>query len=98
MLSGVVFGVGYSLLVGIQVLWSGDVFRTDPSAGLAATMFMLGLGQIIGPTLTGAVADHSGVDVAFAVAAMVVASTFFVAPPRVSSQERFTHRVPIRWK
>jgi predicted MFS family arabinose efflux permease len=81
-LSGLTFGVAYSLLVAIQVLWSDDVFVTNPAAGLAATMFMLGLGQIIGPTLAGAIADHNGADTAFALAAAAMASTLLSAPPR----------------
>ena len=44
---------------------SDEVFASRPSAGLAATMLMFALGQILGPALAGIVADRAGVGAAF---------------------------------
>jgi predicted MFS family arabinose efflux permease len=79
--SGLAFGVTYSLVVAVQVIWSDEVFASRPSAGLAATMVMFALGQILGPTLAGVVADRTGVSVAFGLAAGVMALTLLMTPP-----------------
>jgi predicted MFS family arabinose efflux permease len=59
-LSGVLFGASLNLIVAIQSIWSSRVFAERPSAGLAAVMFMLGLGLLIGPPTAGLLADRSG--------------------------------------
>jgi predicted MFS family arabinose efflux permease len=82
LLSGLAFGATYNLIVAIQVIWSDDVFAGRPSAGLAATMLMFAVGQILGPTLAGVIADRAGVSAAFAVAAGTMAFTLVVVPPR----------------
>jgi predicted MFS family arabinose efflux permease len=79
--SGLMFGVAFNLIVAIQVIWSGQVFASRPSAGLAATMLMFGGGQILGPTLAGAIADGAGTTVAFALAASIMGFTLVLAPP-----------------
>jgi predicted MFS family arabinose efflux permease len=76
------FGITYNLVVAIQVIWSDEVFASRPSAGLAATMLMFALGQILGPTLAGIVVAHTGVSTAFGLAAGVMALTLIMAPPR----------------
>lgn len=80
--SGLAFGITYNLVVAIQVIWSDEVFASRPSAGLAATMLMFALGQILGPTLAGIVVDHTGVSTAFGLAAGVMALNLIMAPPR----------------
>lgn len=81
LLSGLAFGATYNLIVAIQVIWSDDVFAGRPSAGLAATMLMFAVGQILGPTLAGVIADRAGVSAAFSVAAGTMACTLVVVPP-----------------
>jgi predicted MFS family arabinose efflux permease len=81
LLSGLAFGATYNLIVAIQVIWSDDVFAGRPSAGLAATMLMFAVGQILGPTLAGVIADRAGVSAAFALAAGTMAFTLVVVPP-----------------
>lgn len=66
----------------IQVIWSDEVFTRRPSAGLAATMLMFALGQILGPTLAGVIVDRAGVSIAFGLAAGVMALNLTMAPPR----------------
>lgn len=80
--SGLLFGITYNLVVAIQVIWSDDVFASRPSAGLAATMLMFALGQIIGPTLAGVIIDHTDATTAFALAALAMSMTLMAVPPR----------------
>jgi len=80
--SGLAFGITYNLVVAVQVIWSDEVFASRPSAGLAATMLMFALGQILGPTLAGLVVDRTGVSTAFGLAAGVMALNLSMAPPR----------------
>ena len=82
LLSGLAFGSTYNLVVAILVIWSDQVFARRPSAGLAATMVMFALGQILGPTLAGIIADRIGVSTAFGLAAAVMALNLIMAPPR----------------
>lgn len=58
--SAVLFGATYNVTVAIEVLWSSRVFRERPSTGLAAVMFMSGLGLLAGPILSGWLADRLG--------------------------------------
>jgi predicted MFS family arabinose efflux permease len=80
--SGLAFGVTYNLVVAVQVIWSDEVFASRPSAGLAATLLMFAVGQILGPTLAGLVVDATGIGTAFGLAAGVMALTLLMAPPR----------------
>ena len=80
--SGLGFGITFNFVVAIQVIWSGEVFASRPSVGLAATMLMFALGQIVGPTLAGILIDHVGSVTAFAVAAAVMSLTLTMPPPR----------------
>jgi predicted MFS family arabinose efflux permease len=82
LLSGLAFGITYNLVVAIQVIWSDEVFARRPSAGLAATMLMFALGQILGPTLAGIIIDRTGITIAFGLAAAVMALNLIMAPPR----------------
>ena len=93
LMSGLTFGVTYNLIVAIQVIWSDDVFAGRPSAGLAATMLMFALGQILGPMLAGTIADQAGVSAAFALAAGTMAFTLVVVPPH---RLRSSRMVPTR--
>jgi predicted MFS family arabinose efflux permease len=82
LLSGLAFGITYNLVVAIQVIWSDEVFARRPSAGLAGTMLMFALEQILGPTLAGIVVDRTGVSIAFGLAAGVMSLNLILAPPR----------------
>jgi predicted MFS family arabinose efflux permease len=79
--SAIAFGATYNLLLAVQVIWSGRVFASRPSTGLAAVLFMLGIGQLVGPVLAGALADGVGMAAAFWIGGATIA---FVAllPPR----------------
>jgi predicted MFS family arabinose efflux permease len=80
-LSGVVFGASFNLIVAIQSIWTSRVFAQRPSAGLAAVMFMLGLGLLVGPPSAGLLADRLGLGAVLLLAAGL-AATAGVLPPR----------------
>src|SRR3954452_8986121 len=64
-LSAALFGATYNLLLAVQAIWSARVFASRPATGLAAMLFMLGIGQIAGPLLAGVLADGVGLEAAF---------------------------------
>lgn len=78
--SAVLFGAAYNVVLAVQAIWSGQVFRQRPSAGLAAAMAMNGLGFLLGPPISGAVADHTGFAVVFAAAAALLLATTTLSP------------------
>jgi predicted MFS family arabinose efflux permease len=80
-LSAVLFGASVNLIVAIQSIWSSRVFAGRPSAGLAAVMFMLGLGLLIGPPAAGLLADRVGLGTVLLLAAGLAAIAG-ILPPR----------------
>jgi predicted MFS family arabinose efflux permease len=78
--SGVLFGAAYNLLVAIQGLWSVRVFASRPGTGVAAVMFILGGGLLIGPLAAGPLADVAGMQGVFLGAAVMLALTALLAP------------------
>lgn len=82
LVAGIGFGAAYNAVVALQTLWSAEVFAGRPSAGLAAVMMMLGIGQLIGPSLAGAAAGAVGLRGAFLGAATVVALSATLLPRR----------------
>jgi predicted MFS family arabinose efflux permease len=76
-----VFGASYALLLAVMAIWSGRVFASRPSTGLAAVLFMFGIGQLVGPTLAGILADGVGLGVAFCVGGGTIAAAALL-PPR----------------
>jgi predicted MFS family arabinose efflux permease len=80
-ISAAAFGSTYNLLLAVQVIWSGRVFAQRPATGLAAVLFMLGLGQIAGPALAGVLADGVGLPAAFFAGGAAIALTALL-PPR----------------
>jgi predicted MFS family arabinose efflux permease len=80
-LSGLLFGASFNLIVAIQSIWTSRVFAQRPSAGLAAVMFMLGLGLLIGPPAAGLLADRLGLGAVLLLAAGL-AAIVGALPPR----------------
>src|SRR5829696_6886994 len=79
--SGVLFGASFSLIVAIQSIWTSWVFAERPSAGLAAVMFMLGLGLLVAPPAAGLLADRLGLGAVLLLAGGVAAIAGAL-PPR----------------
>jgi predicted MFS family arabinose efflux permease len=80
-LSGLLFGASFNLIVAIQCIWASRIFAQRPSAGLAAVMFMIGLGLLIGPPAAGLLADRLGLGAVIVLAAGL-AAIVGVLPPR----------------
>jgi predicted MFS family arabinose efflux permease len=80
LMSAAAFGTGYNLLLAVQAIWSTRVFESRPGTGLAAVLFMLGIGQLIGPPLAGVLADTVGLAAAFYGGGAVIALTALLAP------------------
>jgi predicted MFS family arabinose efflux permease len=78
--SGALFGSAYNLLVAIQCLWSVRVFAERPGTGVAAVMFILGGGLLIGPLAAGPLAAAAGMEGVFAGAAVLLVLTALLAP------------------
>jgi predicted MFS family arabinose efflux permease len=79
-LAGVLFGVSYNIAVAVEVIWSSEVFADRPSAGLAAVMFVVAAGLLVGPPLAGALADAAGLDVVFLAAGAVLSLAVGLRP------------------
>jgi predicted MFS family arabinose efflux permease len=80
-LSALTFGATYNLLLAVQVIWSARVFASRPATGLAAVLFMLGIGQVVGPVLGGLLADGVGLAAAFFAGGAVILVSALM-PPR----------------
>jgi predicted MFS family arabinose efflux permease len=78
--SGLLFGSAYNLLVAIQCLWSVRVFAGRPGTGVAAVMFILGGGLLIGPLAAGPLTGVAGMEGVFTGAAILLALTALLAP------------------
>jgi predicted MFS family arabinose efflux permease len=78
--SGVLFGSTYNLVVATQVLWSVQVFSDRPGTGVAAVMFILGGGLLIGPLAAGPLDAVAGMEGVFTGAAALLALTALLAP------------------
>jgi predicted MFS family arabinose efflux permease len=78
--SGLMFGGAYNLVVAIQCLWSVRVFASRPGTGIAAVMFILGGGLLLGPLVAGPLAGVAGIEGVFAGAAVMLAFTALLAP------------------
>jgi predicted MFS family arabinose efflux permease len=78
--SGVLFGSTYNVVVALQCLWSVRVFADRPGTGVAAVMFILGGGLLIGPLAAGPLTGVAGMQGVFAGAAVLLVLTALLAP------------------
>ncbi|HVI18462.1 MAG TPA: MFS transporter, partial [Gaiellales bacterium] len=79
-LSAAAFGTAYNLILAVQAIWSTQVFASRPSTGLAAVLFMLGVGQLVGPPLAGLLADGVGLQAAFWGGGVLIALVSVLSP------------------
>lgn len=78
--SAVLFGAAYNVLIAVEAIWSARVFAGRPATGLAAVMFALGSGLLLGPLAAGLVAASAGLPAAFLGGSLVVASAALLLP------------------
>lgn len=65
------FGAGFIAATAGFGIWSTRLFRAAPSIGLAATFFLLSLGQVAGPVLGGVLSPMIGQAALFEIAGLV---------------------------
>jgi predicted MFS family arabinose efflux permease len=87
--SAVIFGGAYNVVLAVEVIWSARVFSQRPASGLAAVMFLLGVGLLTGPVIAGVVATSLGLPAAFLAGAAVVAAAALLLP-----REELRHEAP----
>lgn len=78
--SGVLFGGAFFVTTGLLVVWSTRVFSERPSSGLGATLFVVGTGQVVGPSLSGVLAGQFGLAFTFYAAAIFILTMLLFAP------------------
>jgi hypothetical protein len=63
--SAILFGAAYNVLLAVDAIWSARVYAGRPATGLAAVMFTLAVGLLVGPAGAGAMAASAGLPAAF---------------------------------
>ncbi len=80
--SALLFGVGFIALTGVLAIWSARAFPERPDAGLAAMLFLLFVGQLLGPAAAGLIGGSYGLAPAFYLSALLVAAMSLLRPGR----------------
>ena len=78
--SAILFGAAYNVLLAVDAIWSARVYAGRPATGLAAVMFTLAVGLLLGPAGAGAMAASAGLPAAFFAGAAVVAVIMLLTP------------------
>jgi predicted MFS family arabinose efflux permease len=78
--SAILFGAAYNLVLAVQGIWSTQVFADRPSTGLAAVMFALGIGLLLGPLLAGLAAGAVAMNGVLLIAAALLGAVSLLAP------------------
>ena len=78
LLSAVTFGAAFILVSGLLGIWSIKIYHDCPSAGIGVLFFLVAMGQLAGPVLSGYVAAVLSMPFAFIVAGLLsLAGTLF---------------------
>lgn len=75
------FGAFFATVVAAHGVWSAEVFKTHPAAGLAAVSTALTVGTLLGPPLAGVVIGLTSHEVAMVGAAILTATALPFCPP-----------------
>jgi predicted MFS family arabinose efflux permease len=78
--SALLFGAAYNVLIAVDAIWSAQVFAGRPATGLAAVMFVLATGLLLGPAIAGVMAASLGLPAAFFAGAVVIVATTLLTP------------------
>jgi hypothetical protein len=78
--SAILFGAAYNVLLAVDAIWSARVYAGRPATGLAAVMFTLAVGLLVGPAGAGAMAASARLPAAFFAGAAVIAVTSLLTP------------------
>ncbi|ADD40230.1 MFS transporter [Stackebrandtia nassauensis] len=80
--SAVLYGPAFMAGSSLLQVWSYELFPDRPTTGFSATVFFIGIGTILGPTLAGQIASGWGLGITFVATATVAAATLAIAPRR----------------
>ena len=88
------FGWAFVAATSAQIAWAAQLVPGRAASGTAALFIILTLGQAVGSTVVGLVADHGGMSLAFLVAAglAVVAAVIPGVAPRPPAPARAAGR------
>jgi len=78
--SAALFGSTYIMLTGVVLVWSVNIFRERPSAGLGAGFLVIAVGQVAGSPTAGTLAGVTSLPVAFFAFALVAVLTALTRP------------------
>jgi predicted MFS family arabinose efflux permease len=78
--SAVLFGTSVMLMSALLSVWSSEAFPEQPTTGFSVTLFLFGVGSIVGPALVGTFASRFGLDTAFLLVAVLALLTAFARP------------------
>lgn len=78
--SALLFGAAFFVMTSVLVVYSTRVFRERPSAGLGAVLFLVGIGQVLGPALSGFLAEWVGLPVTFYLSGLLALSIAAYGP------------------
>ena len=79
-LSALLFGAGFIGLTGVLAVWSARAVPQRPDAGLAGMLFLLFVGQLVGPAVAGLLGGSLGLAAAFYLSAVLVAAISLLDP------------------
>lgn len=74
------FGAGVMLMSALLSVWSSAVFPEQPSTGFSATLFVFGVGLVVGPAALGTLAGRFGLEAAFLATAALALLTMLAQP------------------
>lgn len=80
--SAVLFGMNTMLMSALLSMWSSAVFAERPSTGFSVTLFLFGVGSIVGPAAAGIFADRFGLNGVFLGSAALALVTILVRPAK----------------
>ncbi len=83
--SAALFGSTYIMLSGVILVWSVNVFRERPSAGIGAGFLVISLGQAVGSPIAGALTEATGFIASFFAFAATAVLTALVRPHRLDA-------------
>lgn len=89
--SAAVFGVGFTTVFALVVIWSQQVFRGRPTTGFTLVIVFIATGFIVGPSLFGVLATH--VDRPAALLAVAIPTLLAALLPPSRADRRTLHDV-----
>lgn len=78
--SAVLYGPAFMAGSSLLQVWSYQLFPRRPTTGFSATVFFIGIGTILGPSLSGLVAADLGLGATFLATAAISAATLLTGP------------------